>query len=337
VTGGASQITELRVGHSDATGAFVNPTVPINDGASTITGRSIINDRAVIPAAQEHVPAAETIHALRAVLSTLGDGFVEAIADETLLDIAAWQAKSKTGVHGEAVMVSVLESPGQKRVGRFGWKDQQPTLLSFSADAYLNEMGITNRIRPKDVTDVGDVAADPEDVPDALGLADIDHFAQFIRGTKAPPRDDVLAQTEDAKHGERLFKRIGCVTCHVASITTAPAGTIISGGGDAGGTTFAVGEALGNKVIHPFGDFLLHDIGTGDGIVQTPPQDTANKLRTAPLWGLRTRSRYMHDLTSLTLPDAIVRHKGEAQFAVDAFDRLSDAKRQQILVFLNSL
>jgi CxxC motif-containing protein (DUF1111 family) len=330
-TGGTSQFTEVRVGHLDPTGAFVNPTVTINGGASTITGRSIINDRAVTPLAQEHVPNTETIHALRATLNTLGDGFVEAIDDQTLLDIANSQAQSNTGVHGEAIMVPVLEAPTQKRVGRFGWKDQQSTLLSFIGDAYLNEMGITNRLRPKDVTDVGDQTPDPEDVPDELGLADIDHFAQFIRGTKVPPRDIDLANTADAKAGETLFKNVGCGTCHVESITTAPPGTMINGG------TFGVPEALGNKVIHPFGDFLLHDVGTGDGIVQTPPQDTATKLRTSPLWGLRTRLRFMHDLGSLTLADAITRHAGEAQSAVTAFGALSETEQHQLIGFLNSL
>jgi CxxC motif-containing protein (DUF1111 family) len=66
-------------------------------------------------------------------------------------------------------------------------------------------------------------------------------------------------------------------------------------------------------------------------------RDTANKLRTSALWGLRTRSRFMHDLASLTLPNAIARHAGEAAFAADAFNRLNDAKKQQIIVFLNSL
>jgi len=88
VSGGASQFTEIRAGHKDANGNFVNPTVPINDGANTITGRSIIDDRAVVPEAQEHVPATENIRALRAALNTLGDGFVEAIDDKTLLAVA---------------------------------------------------------------------------------------------------------------------------------------------------------------------------------------------------------------------------------------------------------
>ena len=146
VSGGASQFTELRAGHRDASGTFVNPTVPIDDGAASISGRSIINDRALIPQAQEHVPATETIRAFRAALNTLGDGFVEAIDDQTLLAIGAQQPGVSQGrIHGEAIKVPVLEAPGQTRVGRFGWKDQHSSLLSFIGDANLNEMGVPNR------------------------------------------------------------------------------------------------------------------------------------------------------------------------------------------------
>jgi CxxC motif-containing protein (DUF1111 family) len=332
VSGGASQFTELRVGHRDANRNFVNPTVPINGGADQIGGRSIVNDRAVIPEAQEHIPVTENIRALRAALNTLGDGFVEAIDDSTLLAIAARQPEISAGrIHGEAIEVPVLEAPGELRVGRFGWKDQHSSLLSFIGDAYLNEMGVTNRLRPKDITTVGKVTSDPEDVPDNLGLADIDHFAQFIRGTKVPPRDAVLANTASAVAGERLFASTGCSTCHVSSITTARPGTVIDGG------TFVVPEALGNKIIHPYSDFLLHDIATGDGIVQAGPQDTANKLRTAPLWGLRMRPRFMHDLRSLTLQDAIERHEGEAEHVIRQFRELPQADKQQIISFLESL
>jgi CxxC motif-containing protein (DUF1111 family) len=332
VSGGSSQFTEIRAGHSDENGNFVAATVPINDGANIIANRSIINDRALIPQAQEHIPDTENIRALRAALNTLGDGFVEAIDDKTLQAIAQHQIDVTEGkIHGEAVEVPVLEAPGQTRIGRFGWKDQHSSLLSFIGDAYLNEMGVTNRLRPKDVTTVGKITSDPEDVPDNLGLADIDHFAQFIRGTKAPPRDVALAATAASQAGEQLFDRIGCSTCHVGTIVTAPAGTVINGG------AFAVPDGLGNKIIHPYGDFLLHDIGTGDGIVQNPPQDTANKLRTVPLWGLRMHPRHMHDLRSLTLEDTIERHRGEADEARERFQKLSPAEKQQLITFLNSL
>jgi CxxC motif-containing protein (DUF1111 family) len=332
VTGGSSQFTEIRAGHQDASGNFVAATVPINDGANVIANRSIINDRALIPQAQEHIPDAENIRALRAALNTLGDGFVEAIDDSTLRSIAQHQIEVSEGrIHGEAVEVPVLESLGQSRIGRFGWKDQHSSLLSFIGDAYLNEMGVTNGLRPHDVTTIGKITADPEDVPDNLGLADIDHFAQFVRGAKAPPRDTVLAATTAAQAGQHLFEKIGCATCHVGTIVTAPTGTVIDGG------AFTVPEALGNKIIHPYGDFLLHDIETGDGIVQNPPQDTANKLRTVPLWGLRMHPRHMHDLKSLTLVDAIERHGGEAEHVRNRFRELSQADKQALLTFLNSL
>ena len=97
-----------------------------------------------------------------AALNTLGDGFVEAIDDNKLLAIADQQARTTHGkIHGEAIEVPVLEAPGQNRIGRFGWKDQHSSLLSFIGDAYLNEMGVTNRLRPKDETTIGKVTADP--------------------------------------------------------------------------------------------------------------------------------------------------------------------------------
>src|ERR1700686_2453280 len=143
-------------------------------------------------------------------------------------------------------------------------------------------------------------------------------------GPKVPPGDAKLAATTDASAGQAIFEKIQCNTCHVETITTAPAGTVINGG------VFIVPEALGNKIIHPFSDFLLHDIETGDGIVQAGPADTANKLRTAALWGLRMRPRYMHDLKSLTLQDAIERHEGEAEHVSRHFRDLSPAEKQQL-------
>ena len=298
----------------------------------SFSGRSIVNDRAIGPEAQEHIPATENIRTLRAALNTLGDGFVEAIDDGTLIAIAEKQPELTDGkVHGEVVQAPIFEAPGQTRVGRFGWKDQHSSLLSFIADAYLNEMGITNRLRPKDVTTVLKTTTDPEDQPDNLGLADIDHFAQFIRGTMVPPRDTVLASTPAALKGGELFRQVGCNVCHVESMTTAPVGTVIDGG------MFTVPEALGDKLIHPFSDFLLHDIGTGDGVVQVGPQDTANKLRTVPLWGLRTKARFMHDLKSLSLDNAISRHDGEARDPARRFKELSPEDRAALITFLQSL
>ena len=95
--------------------------------------------------------------------------------------------------------------------------------------------------------------------------------------------------------------------------------------------------ALGNKTIHPFSDFLLNNVGTGDGIVQNGGRTTRNKLRTPPLWGLRTRNQFMHDGQALSLSSAILRHAGEAQLVISSYRRLRDTQKTQVLTFLRSL
>ena len=327
VPGGSSQVSELRVGHTSH-GAFVNPTFSINHGQAQIASRSLINDRSVCAEVQVVSPTSENIRTFRMSLSTLGDGFIESIPDSTLLAIAAQQRSQTRGtIAGQAIQVPILEAPaGTTRVGRFGWKGQHASLLSFAADAYLNEQGITSRLLPTDVTNVCDAVADPEDEDN-----DIDHFAAFMRGTLAPPVDATVMATRDAQIGKQLFSQIGCATCHVSSITTAPSGTVLNGG------TFTVPDALGNKIIHPYSDMLLHNVGTGDGIQQNGPPETANKLRTPPLWGLRTRDRLMHDGLSATRENAIGRHGGEASGVINTYLRLSSTQKSQLLKFLSGL
>ena len=359
VSGAASQVAELRVGHLGPDGHFRTPEIPIAHGAEVISGRSLVNDRAICPNAafpdkeiQERVPESETIRTFRLSLSLLGDGFVEAVADKTLIDLAEQQCKSShRKVCGQVLEVPIVEAPGQMSVGRFGWKDQHASLLSFAGDAYLNEMGITNRLQPDEVTNLCNAHSEPNDTPGPDGLSDIDHFARFIRATKAPARDSHLASGATAKKGEGLFDKIGCATCHVESLTTAPSGTRINGG------AFTIPAALGSVTFHPYGDFLMHDVGTGDGILQATREhygkrvfqmmsdylskqdfeSSRNKIRTAPLWGVRLRPRLMHDGESLTLRDAILRHRGEATHVSQKFEKLKGDEQEAIIEFLKSL
>jgi CxxC motif-containing protein (DUF1111 family) len=321
LSGGSSQVSALRAGQFDGT-AFID-----------LQGGSLIHDRAINAAIQSHVPNNANVTATRLSLSMLGDGFVEAIADSTLQQLAENQAVQTNGViHGEALMVEVLEAPKTQRIGRFGWKAQHASLLSFNADAFRNEMGITNALFPTENTSNGksvaafDTMADPENNGWKVAL-----FTEFVRATKAPARDKKLAASPAAQAGEQLFTQVGCGICHTNSITTAPVGTLINSG------TFKIPAALGDKTIHPFSDFLLHDIGTGDGIVQNGGQSTRNKLRTTPLWGLRTRSRLLHDASVMTLMEAIKKHKAEASAVITSFNALSNTEKQQLIKFLESL
>src|SRR5437016_5061835 len=236
-------------------------------------------------------------------------------------------------------------------IGRFGWKDQQASLLSFSADAYLNEMGVTSRLQPDEVTNLCNTASEPNDKPGPDGLSDIDRFARFMRASEAPARDSQVAQTPKARRGAELFDKVGCDICHVQTLTTAPAGTKVNGG------AFTVPPALADKQFHPYGDFLLHDVGTGDGFVApmlehygkkmyqiswrnlSIPEynNAANKIRTAPLWGVRLHSRLMHDGASVTLLDAILRHGGESAHVTEKFKKLNSSEKEALLEFLRSL
>ena len=322
--GGSSQVVEKRAGFI-RNGLFVDPP-----------GGSLIQDRSIDPRVQELVPRGADVVAFRASLSVLGLGFIEAISNETLANI---QRDQPAEVRGRLIQVPVLEAPGQTRVGRFGWKNQQASLLSFSADAYVNEMGITSPMQRDENSFNGNAAAAarfdnvpagaPNDVDDE-GV-DVALFALFMRSTRVPPRDAALAATSDAVNGSRVFDRIGCAQCHTRTIQTASPGSSINGG------KLKVARALGNKTIQPFSDFLLHDVGTGDGIVQNGGQGTRNMLRTVPLWGLRARGRFMHDLQSLTLTDAIRRHGGQALTARRNFDALSNFDEDGLLRFLMSL
>ena len=325
VSGAGSQVTELRVGRLDPSGNFVEHS-----------GGSLINDRAIDPSIQEQATRDDSVIAFRSSLSTLGDGYVEAIPDDAFTRM---QANQPPAMKGTIIRVPLSEAPGQTRIARFGWKDQHASLLSFAADAYLNEMGITSPLQPNENTSNGksvlafDAISDPEDVatPSSPHGSDIDAFVRFMRSTKAPGRDAVLAASPGAQAGAAVFHQIGCDFCHVPTLQTAPAGTKINGG------TFTVPAVLGDKIIHPFSDFMLHDVGTGDGIVQNGGQATARKLRTPPLWGLRTRSRFMHDLATVSYESAILRHAGEAGPVIQAYRSLPPQQRNQLAQFLKSL
>lgn len=322
VVGGISQITILSAGRLNAQGLFVPHP-----------GGSLIQSRATDASITESVLPGNDIRTFRTSLNTLGDGFVECIDDSTLAAISDEQNALTGGlIRGEGITVPVLEAPGVRRAGRFGWKCQQASLQSFAANAYSFEMGITSPLQPNENTSNGRSVADFDPVPDPEddGEGPL-KFATFIRATKAPPRDAVLAATPDAAAGGQVFVEVGCAMCHRPSIATAPAGTLINGG------TFTVPAALGGKVIHPYGDFLLHNVGTGDGIVVNGPQSTRNKVKTAPLWGVRTRNRLMHDGESLTFQEAIQRHQGEAAPVTERFLALPPAQQQQLVMFLKSL
>lgn len=333
--GAFGQQMEFRAGHL-AGGAFVDAP-----------GGQLVHARGTDSDVVEHISTAETVKAFRVTLSTLGDGFVEALSNTALQNNVAAQPLAQRGT---LTQVPVTEAGNTLRIGRFGWKAQHASLVSFSGDAYLNEMGITNPFdgfggRSSSAADAGTnenpastaegvinvtfpSAFDPVPDPEDDGL-DVLAFADFMAATRAPGRQNPIPAA--AVRGDSLFTSVGCAVCHTRTFTTAAPGTLINGG------AFTVPAALGNKIIHPFSDFALHNIGTGDGIVQNAGQGTANMMRTPPLWGIRARNRLMHDGLNITIFDSVQLHAGQATTARNNFNALTAAQRNDLIAFVLSL
>jgi CxxC motif-containing protein (DUF1111 family) len=331
--GGNGPIAEIRAGYLGTNKEF-NPA----PGGTLITTRAVGN-------ATPEIKALSNSQAIRdrfITPSLFGAGFVECLADDMLRRIARDQADDSHGrIRGLIREVPILEAPGKTAVGRFGWAAQHASLLSFSADAYRNEIGITSPLALNDNTDLGDPVddgvADPEDTGGRFGH-DVELFANFMRALSAPPRllPADRKERKEAEEGFKVFKSAGCATCHVPELVTASAGAWVNG------RTFRVPKALGDKKFHPYGDFLLHDIGTGPTVVREGmPPEFRGMIRTAALWGIGTRlvhgEALLHDGSAVNLEDAIQRHKNSAAREAETFHQLRDRERTRLLKFLRSL
>ncbi len=310
--GGASVFNVTRFGRTE-NGVF-NPLATL--------GGSLLQEREINSAVHEVVPPEANVVAQRNTTPLFGLGLIEAIPDAEILRNVRRQPVD--GVLGKVSRVQDAAT-GRNMIGRFGWKAQIATLLTFSGEAYVNEMGITNRLFPVENAPNGnaqllsqyDTVADPEDTLDAQGRGDIDRLAEFMQWLGAPPR---LQLTPSAAAGRNVFQTTGCAICHVPVMRTGPNRS----------------ASLRNKEVWLFSDLLLHDMGAlGDGIAQGTAD--VRDMKTAPLWGLRASAPYLHDGRAATVDEAIKAHDGEGKASKDRYLRLNSQQVQQLLDFLNSI
>jgi CxxC motif-containing protein (DUF1111 family) len=318
--GGVSPVSEVRAAYQDPQGG-IRP-LALSDGSAADTLFHLFS----IPThgCQPMLPPEANIIARRIPIPTFGAGLVEAIDDETIRSLEDPSDRNADGISGRAAIVVDLGT-GASRVGRFGWKAQHATLRTFSADAYRNEMGITNELFPTELA-VGvspeamrrcDPIPDPEDLTDPrTGLSAIDNFEAFLRFLAPPGRGPI---DDRVRAGESTFRAIGCAACHVPVLET----------GESRHPLFH------RQRVALFSDLLLHDVATGDLIPQASalPQE----IRTPSLWGLRVRRPFLHDGSASTVEAAIERHGGEADGVTQRFRTLDPAARTSLLAFLNSL
>ena len=275
-------------------------------------GGSLFQLQAIDDACREDPPDIANIFADRVTNGMMGYGLVEAIPDfiaEGGANSIEWNADNppSLSVSGEVNLVGAAEDPPMSplHAGRFGWKAHAATMMTFSAGASLNEIGITTPLKPTDNDPNGidnppdlascDSVADPEEDMDFL-----QELTDFQRFLAAPPQTPKSGMT-----GETIFNNIGCADCHIASFVT-PNDPMLE-------------LAIRNKVVKPYSDFLLHDMGPtvvgsptnggADGIGQGAA--LPNEIKTAPLMGLRMRAEVWHDgrfADPTRITDAIVAH-----------------------------
>jgi CxxC motif-containing protein (DUF1111 family) len=307
-------------------GVAATATTPFDDLASL--GGSLKQEQGIDPAVEEHVPAIANVVINRITPSTFGIGLLESIDDADILALAA--APLDPNVSGMVRMTQPFEG-GPMRASKMGWKGGVSSVLTFSADASLNEMGLTNRFVGSENAPNGDLAllaawdtiADPEDFPDPVtGLERIDRQADFQKFTAAPPQTPKFGMA-----GESVFSAIGCAACHVSTdyVTGPNAEPNLSG-----------------RSIKPYSDFLLHDMGTlGDGI--SDGLATEQEMMTRTLWGMGQRENFLHDgrVTGVSFDQlvdwSIQEHDGEAAFSRTNYNALSIGDQAALVNFLLSL
>ena len=286
-------------------------------------GGSLLHEFAINPIGRARMPREANVVAMRQSTPLFGLGLIEAIPAATIL--RGVRRKPFDGVKGRASIVADVAT-GTMQIGRFGWKGQHAKLLSFAGDAYVNELGITNRLFPTENAPNGNIAllrkldlvADPEDKVDPVTKkAGIDKLTDFMRFLAPPPKQPMEIST---LFGAKLFVDVGCVQCHTPMMMTGSSNV----------------PALNRQMVMLYSDLLLHDMGSlNDGIEQGAA--TGQEMKTPPLWGLRSSGPYLHDGRAATVDEAIKAHDGEAKVSKGRYQKLSPQQQKLLVQFLMSI
>mgnify|MGYP006280179161 CR=1 FL=1 len=267
-----------------------------------------------------------------------GRGLIEAIPATTLHDLADAEDRDGDGISGRVNEVRNLAT-GEMEVGRFGLKANSATLLGQNAGAYQQDMGVTNHLLREDASS-GQVqddgrADDPElgaDYPsgtpnEAEAKRILEDVTFYVQTLAVPARRN--ADDPQVLRGEELFNSAGCASCHVPTLET-------------GDHPDGIAQ-LEDRTIHPYSDFLLHDMGEGLADSRGDWKATGSEWRTPPLWGIgltqtvNGHQRYLHDGRADGLAEAVLWHGGEAEDARNAFKNMPESDREDLLAFLRSL
>ena len=286
----------------------------------------------------ERVPDGATATARMIAPPLLGLGLVEAVPEDVLAERADPDDRDGDGISGR--LPRLLDG----RAARFGRKGDAATVEEFVDTALRFELGFTTPAHPAEETRNGvpvpsaaDPMPDPEIDQETLGI--LTDYVRFLAppapvasasadATKAATAESATDVAESIVQGAALFRQIGCESCHREQLRTAT-------GSPGSPASPSLHPVLADRTIRPYSDFLLHDLGPA--LADVCGRDAApSELRTAPLWGLRHRRRFLHDGRATDLASAVAAHGGEATAARNAFASLPTDARTSLVRFLES-
>jgi CxxC motif-containing protein (DUF1111 family) len=311
VTGVTPEMTNVQIVYTDV-------PVTYSDGSTVTLQRPAytpVNPYTALPSNYLFSP--------RIAPGVFGLGLLEAIDDETIQGLSDENDSNGDGISGKVNYVWD-ESSQSAKVGRFGWKANEPGLQQQAAGAFNQDMGVTNSIFPSESSTGQSQAVAPHDIE----ISDdyLQRVVDYLRTLGVPARRNVNDAT--ILRGELLFSNLGCGGCHVSKIQT-------------GASPYFSG--LSNQTIRPYTDLLLHDMGPGLADNRADFLASGSEFRTAPLWGIglvqvvNGYTFFLHDGRARSLEEAILWHGGEGEQSKEAFTNLSKSDRDAVIKFLQSL
>ncbi len=263
---------------------------------------------------------------LRNTPALFGLGYLDAVSEADILALAALQKQA--GYHGRPNYVTDAAT-GQRKLGRFGWKANQPSISQQVAAAHLGDMGITSSLFPDE--DCSAVQTRCIDLTYKRGKPELDDPAWqavnfFMAASEAPPQRKL--NDLSVKRGAKLFGELACAVCHVPELKAG---------------NYPPLPALEGERFAAYTDLLLHDMGAALADGRPDFQASGRDWRTAPLWGIGLSLRVngsadlLHDGRARNVMEAILWHGGEAQPSRDAFARLRREDREALIAFVHAL
>ncbi len=296
-----------------------------------------LQHRAIANYLYEQLPEDATHTSDRIAPIVIGMGLLAAVDDQTLLDLVEEQKANMDGITGRVnrvmptdffVPLAIHDDSAGYYIGRFGKKASKVTLLDQVVFALKEDIGLTSDFDTEDPINYAIAANTSDGVPDPeVGSNVVNKLVFYMRTLKAPTRRN--ENDVDVIAGDEIFNQIGCVKCHIQTLTTAESEI----------------ESLSNKEFHPYSDLLLHDMGSLLDDDYPEAGAKGGEWRTPPLWGLGLAddsqggtAYYLHDGRATTLEESIKMHAyGEAAAVIVNYENLSNGDKDKLYSFLMSL